>query len=113
VAPREGSLGAGLDGDDGVGLGCGVGTAVADDVVRCHVCDGLRWLLAAVSRRPGREDVRETYAIVRGNADAITNSTAVQRDKDGVRSRRRSGSGNSEGCGELHRGLDRTGGVLV
>ena len=41
VAPCEGRLGAGLDGDDGVGLGCGVGAAVADDVVRRYVCDGL------------------------------------------------------------------------
>jgi hypothetical protein len=45
-------------------------------------------LLAAVSCRSGREDVRETYAIVGGNTDAITHSAAVQRDKDGVRSRR-------------------------
>lgn len=41
VAPREGRLGAGLDGDDGAGLGCGVGAAVADDVVGCYVRDGL------------------------------------------------------------------------
>lgn len=41
MAPREGSLRSGLDGDDGAGLGCGVGAAVADDVVGCYVCDGL------------------------------------------------------------------------
>ena len=54
----------------------------------------------------------ETYAIVRGDADAITDSTVVQRDEDGVRSRRRSGCGNSEGCGELHLGLDGIGEVI-
>jgi hypothetical protein len=77
VAPRERCLGAGLDGDDGVGLGCGVGAAVADDVVGRYVCDGLKGLLAAVSCRSGREDVRETYAIVGGTAPPFSETKMV------------------------------------
>lgn len=42
VTPCEGGLGTGLDGDDGVGFGGGVGAAVADYVVAGYVVYGLR-----------------------------------------------------------------------
>lgn len=41
VSPSELGLGASLNGDDGVGRGCGVGATVADDVVGRNVSDGL------------------------------------------------------------------------
>lgn len=48
VPPCKGSLGAGLYGDDSVGLGGWVGTAIAGDVVGCYVCDWLAGLSAIV-----------------------------------------------------------------
>lgn len=42
MAPGECCLRAGLDSDDGAGLGGWVGAAVADDVVGRHVSDWLR-----------------------------------------------------------------------
>jgi hypothetical protein len=41
VAPCESRRRAGLDGDDGAGLRCWVGAAVADNVVGCHISDWL------------------------------------------------------------------------
>jgi hypothetical protein len=43
-----------------------------------------------------------TYTIVRGNADTIANSTAVEGDEDGMSGCRRCRCGNDERSGELH-----------
>lgn len=49
--------------------------------------------------------MQKTYAIVRRNADAITNGTAIEREEDGMGGCGRGRCGNDEGCGELHVGL--------
>jgi hypothetical protein len=41
VTPGESCRGARLHGDDGVGLGCWVGSPIADNIVGGHISDRL------------------------------------------------------------------------